>query len=56
MRFTLYRKALKNAKANMNKANMNSVFDLKLHNSKMLEYAANDIATKGRSGCCALLL
>ena len=38
--FTLYRKALKDAKANMN-----SVFDLKLHNSKMLEYAANDVAT-----------
>ena len=38
--FTLYRKALKDAKAAMN-----SVFDLKLHNSKMLEYAANDIAT-----------
>ena len=38
--FTLYRKALKDAKAAMN-----SMFDLKLHNSKMLEYAENDIAT-----------
>lgn len=38
--FTLYRKTLREAKAAMN-----SVFDLKLHNSKMLEYASNDIAT-----------
>lgn len=37
---TLYRKTLREAKAAMN-----SVFDLKLHNSKMLEYAANDIST-----------
>lgn len=56
--FTLYRKTLRNSTYDLRndmlkssealkdaKASMNSVFDLKLHNSKMLEYAANDVET-----------
>ena len=38
--FTLYRTTLREAKAAIN-----SVFDTKLHNSKMLEYAAYDVET-----------